>query len=132
MLFLTLTKDEVLSQVRTKTFKITVKPSQYEAALKPEVWPYRVAVRHYRAPRRQDTTWNDQSGRTGGQIDRSDQGQRQRQPQSGYGQRNHPVGHPLHRSGQQQSKAQQSPAAVQLSNFFDLLGQLGSQEIAFN
>ena len=128
----TLTKDEVLSQVRTKTFKITVKPSQYEAALKPEVWPYRVAVRHYRAPRRQDTTWNDQSGRTGGQIDRSDQGQRQRQPQSGYGQRNHPVGHPLHRSGQQQSKAQQSPAAVQLSNFFDLLGQLGSQEIAFN
>ena len=53
----TLTRAEVMDQVRTKTFKITIKAAQYEAALKPEVWPYRVAVRHYRAPRRQDTTW---------------------------------------------------------------------------
>ena len=52
----TLTRTEILDQVRTKTFKITVKAAQYEAALKPEVWPYRVAVRHYKAPRRQDTT----------------------------------------------------------------------------
>ena len=66
----TLTKDDVLDKVRTKTFKITVKAAQYEAALKPEVWPYRVAVRHYRAPRRQDTTWSGQSGRTGGIIDK--------------------------------------------------------------
>ena len=43
----TLTKDEVLPNVRTKTFKITVTAAQYELALQPEVWPYRVAVRHY-------------------------------------------------------------------------------------
>ena len=32
-----LTREEVLNEVRTKTFKVTVKPSQYEQALKPEV-----------------------------------------------------------------------------------------------
>ena len=70
----TLTRDEVLQNVRTKTFKIIVTPAQYENALKPEVWPYRVAVRHYRAPRRTDTTWGSQSGRAGGVVDRGDQG----------------------------------------------------------
>ena len=45
-----LTKKEVLDQVRTLTFRIAVKAADYEAALKPEVWPYRVGVRHYKAP----------------------------------------------------------------------------------
>ena len=44
----TLTKDDVIPLVRNKTFKITVTPDQYEMALKPEIWPYRVAVRHYK------------------------------------------------------------------------------------
>ena len=69
----TLTKQEVLDKVRTKTFKVTVKAAEYEAALKPEVWPYRVAVRHYKAPRRQDTTWSGQAGRAGGVIDHGQQ-----------------------------------------------------------
>ena len=81
----TLTKKEVLDQVRTKTFKITVKAAQYEAALKPEVWPYRIAERHYKAPRRQDTTWSGQSERAGGVIDRSEQGGQHRQSRGGAG-----------------------------------------------
>ena len=125
----TLTKDEILSQVRTKTFKVTVKPSQYEAALKPEVWPYRVAVRHYRAPRRQDTRWGDQSGKAGGQVDRGDQGP-PRQKHTQPGQRHYPVGHPQDKPGQHQNMNLVSPNPVQISNFFDLLGRLGSQEVA--
>ena len=75
----TLTRAEVMDQVRTKTFKITIKAAQYEAALKPEVWPYRVAVRHYRAPRRQDTTWSGQSERAGGLVDHGGHGGHHRQ-----------------------------------------------------
>ena len=120
----TLTRTEILDQVRTKTFKITVKAAQYEAALKPEVWPYRVAVRHYKAPRRQETTGSGQSGRVGGLIDKGSEGAHARQRGG------HPGG--LH-GGQQQVRHGQPPAAipdsVQLSNFFSLLGQLGSKEI---
>ena len=123
-----LTREEILSEVRTKTFKVTVKPNQYEQALKPEVWPYRVAVRHFRAPKRRDTTWNDQSGRAGGQINRGpQQGQGQRQPQQS--QRYLPVGHPQHNPAQHQVMAQRAPDPVQISNLFDLLGQLGSKEL---
>ena len=48
-----LTKAEVVNEVRTLTFRVAVKASEYEAALKPEVWPYRVGVRHYKAPRKE-------------------------------------------------------------------------------
>ena len=127
----TLTKDEVLSQVRTKTFKITVKPNQYEAALKPEVWPYRVAVRHYRAPRRQESNWGDQSARSGGQVNRGDQGMRQRLPPQYSGPKNVPGGNPQYKhQGQHQTLGQTSPNPITISNIFDLLGQLGSQEVA--
>ena len=128
----TLTKTEVLDQVRTKTFKITVKAAHYEAALKPEVWPYRVAVRHYKAPRRQGTTWSGQSERAGGLVDRGAQGGQQKQPRQGLGpgQRHIPVGHPQQKPGQQQQTMGLTfPDPVQLSNFFGLLGQLGSKEI---
>ena len=127
----TLTKKEVLDQVRTKTFKITVKAAQYEAALKPEVWPYRVAVRHYKAPRRPDTSWSGQSERAGGVIDRGAQGGQQRQTRvgGGPGPRHLPVGHPQHKPGQQQAMGQTLPDPVQLSNFFGLLNSIGSQEI---
>ena len=36
-----LTRKEVLDEVRFLTFRVVVKASEYEAALKPEVWPYR-------------------------------------------------------------------------------------------
>ena len=121
----------MLDQVRTKTFKITVKASQYEAALKPEVWPYRVAVRHYRAPRRQDTTWRGQSEKAGGLVDKGGQGAQQKQSSqgTGLGLRYLPVGHPQQKHGQQLAPVNHLPDPTQLSNFFGLLGQLGSQEI---
>ena len=61
-----LTKEEVIEQVRTLTFRIAVKAADYEAALKPEVWPYRVGVRHYRAPRREkpESSWQGQVEKT--------------------------------------------------------------------
>ena len=63
-----LTKPEVVDLVRTITFRISVKASDYEKALKPEVWPYRVSVRHYRAPRRPALAsgWRGQSSISGG------------------------------------------------------------------
>jgi hypothetical protein len=144
----TLTKDEVLPNVRTKTFKITVKPAQYEMALKPEVWPYRVAVRHFRAPRRAESTWGNQAGRTGGIVDRGDhpsaqggdqlgahgggsqQGGAHAGQTQGDGVRQHPVGHQRYRRNQQQQKmVQPLPDPVQISNLFGLLDKLGSLEI---
>ena len=66
-----LTRSDVIDQVRTLTFRVVVKASQYESALKPEVWPYRVGVRHYRAPRRDrlDNTWQNQAERPGGFVE---------------------------------------------------------------
>ena len=40
----TQTRPDVLESVRTITMKVTVPASQHEAAMKPEVWPYRVGV----------------------------------------------------------------------------------------
>ena len=128
----TLTRSEVLDQVRTKTFKITVKASQYEAALKPEVWPYRVAVRHFRAPKRPLTSWSGQSERAGGIVDKGGQIAQQKSDRGeGLGLRYLPVGHPQQKQGQTRlpTASHNLPNPVQLSNFFGLLGKLGSQEV---
>ena len=148
----TLTKDEVLPNVRTKTFKVTVKPAQYEMALSPEVWPYRVGVRHFRAPRRSDGTWSSQSGRAGGLVDRGDraggQGGTQVGQQGGLGggqgagqaggqgggarsaTGQNTVGHPRYKQSQQRQMMEQHlPDPVQISNLFGILGQLGSLEM---
>ena len=47
---------ELLTQhpeARTNTFKITIKPSDYDKAMNPDVWPYRVGVRLFRQKRAQ-------------------------------------------------------------------------------
>ena len=55
---------------RTNTFKIKIKASQYTKAMSPDVWPFRVGVRHYRQPRRDQniTTWAQQSAQSGGVL----------------------------------------------------------------
>jgi hypothetical protein len=55
---------------RTKSFKVTVKAAEHEMSLKPEIWPYRVAVRYWRAERRPRTGggWEQQSRTSGGQF----------------------------------------------------------------
>ena len=47
-----LTKSELITEgkVRSQTMKITVKATHHEKAMDPSMWPYRVGVRHYRAP----------------------------------------------------------------------------------
>ena len=44
-----------------------IKPADYEKAMNPQVWPYRVGVRHYKPPRRKEgMSWNEQAKQAGG------------------------------------------------------------------
>ena len=76
-----LTRDEV--EARTNTFKVVIKLSDYEKAMRPEIWPYRVGVRHYKPPRRTGMSWQQQSRQSGGQMNPQSQlgGQMPRLPQ---------------------------------------------------
>ena len=49
-----LTKLELIQEnkVKSKTMKVTVKASEHEKAMNPDVWPQRVGVRYYKAPSR--------------------------------------------------------------------------------
>ena len=52
---------------RTNTFKIVIKACDFERAMSPDVWPYRVGVRMFKHKRTQNT-WSNQAGQTGGNI----------------------------------------------------------------
>ena len=67
-----LTKPE--AETRTNTFKVVVKLSDYEKAMQPDIWPYRVGVRHYRPPKRslQGPSWQQQSSMAGGIVQSQD------------------------------------------------------------
>ena len=125
-----LTKKEVINNVRTLTFRVAVKAAEYEASLNPEVWPYRVAVRHYRAPRRErsDGTWQGQSVRLGGQIN-SPVGAHQGGGQDAAGGRqdrnNLPPGHHNRATSNQQRMGPTQPGPIELSNIFSVLAALG-------
>ena len=126
----TLTREEVLPNVRTKTFKITVKAAQYERSLDPDVWPYRVAVRHFRAPKRPENTWSNQSGRTGGLVDRGPRAAPQtREPGHDHGQHVGSDGVGLPRPNQKKVEHRLVPDPVQISNLYGILSQLGSLEV---
>ena len=45
-----------LETARTKTFKVTVKSTEYDKVMNPNVWPYRVGVRHFKQKRSQQFT----------------------------------------------------------------------------
>ena len=126
-----LTKQEVVEQVRTLTFRVAIKASDYEAALKPEIWPYRVGVRHYRAPRRErpDSSWNGQSGRSGGNIAEGDSGQDSAQGRGGHQphKQHLPPGHPGRAPPNQQTMGAKQKMPVEVSNFFQILSRLGGE-----
>ena len=107
-----LTRDDAES--RTNTFKIVVKLSDYEKAMKPDVWPYRVGVRHYRPPRRQGLSWDQQSGQSQQQATRR--------------------GPPTHSHHQQQlgQRDGQSPFNLQLKNRYNLLADENIPEVFFS
>ena len=74
-----LTKPELITEgkVRSQTMKVTVKATHLEKAMDPSMWPYRVGVRHYRAPQRSrqgagDGSWASQSAQSGGRIEDRD------------------------------------------------------------
>ena len=136
-----LTKPDVINEVRTLTFRVAFKAADYESALKPEVWPYRVAVRHYKAPRRErpDGSWQGQSARSGGQINANNargynggvSGQ-QRAGSVGNGQHSAapghlPPGHPGRVGQDQQLMEKINPGPVELRNFFTLLAGLNGE-----
>ena len=73
-----LTKPELITEgkVRSQTMKVTVKATHLEKAMDPSMWPYRVGVRHYRAPQRSrqgagDGSWASQSAQSGGRLEDS-------------------------------------------------------------
>ena len=148
-----LTKAEVVPQVRTLTFRVAVKAADYESALNPEIWPFRVGVRHYKAPRRSDRAdggWQGQSGRSGGYVSPNGGSQHRRGQANGYGSgqaggqrggqdggqgggqgggqagRQHlPVGHPGLVRNQQQSMGVSQPGPVEMTNLWNVLNSLG-------
>ena len=126
-----LTKAEVLNMVRTITFRVSVKAAEYESALKPEVWPYRVSVRHYRAPRRPDRAdsgWRGQSRQSGGNIasDASVRAGSGNQNNAAGGHPQLPPGHPGRVGVGQQLMGPRQPGPVEMSNFWNTLHSLGA------
>jgi hypothetical protein len=61
---------------RTNTFRVSIKASDYEKAMKPEVWPYRVGVRRF-IPKRPKGDWASQSSQSGGNVQMDNRGDRQ-------------------------------------------------------
>ena len=61
-----LTRDD--AETRTNTFKIVIKLNDYEKAMMPDVWPYRVGVRHFKPKKNQGPSWQQQSSQSGGQM----------------------------------------------------------------
>lgn len=83
-----LTKAE---EARTNTFRVRIKASEYEKAMNPDVWPYRVGVRHFIPPKRkpqQQQSWEAQSAQAGGRINPQQQqrGYRGHHSHNGYNQ----------------------------------------------
>ena len=57
-------------EARTFTYRVVIALADYEKALNPDVWPYRVGVRHFKPKRFQpnQNTWQQQASKTGGII----------------------------------------------------------------
>ena len=72
-------------EARTKTFRVAIAIGDYDKALNPEVWPYRVAVRAFRPARRdrEQKNMEFQFSRSGGVVNhqRGREPQQQQQPQ---------------------------------------------------
>ena len=106
---------------------MAVKAAEYEASLNPEVWPYRVGVRHYKAPRRDrsEGSWQGQSERSGGHINRQASGG-QPTARGGRQDRPHlPPGHPGRVASNQQLMDKSQPSPIELSTFYNMLAAIG-------
>ena len=101
---------ELLTQfpeaARTFTYRIAIKPRDYDKAMNPDVWPYRVGVRIYK-PKRIQNSWSNQSSQTGGNVDHSQQRQQGQGQYSSQQQQQFHGQQQYHRQGQQQYHRQQ-------------------------
>ena len=96
--------------------RVTVKASKLVKAMKPEVWPSRDGVRHYRAPQRSrhwagDGSWASQSAQTGSRLEEGGVGRRQQGNRS-----------PRVPSSRQQP-VNQPTLKLMMENMFGLLGE---------
>ena len=125
-----MTRPELLKEnkVRSKSMKVTVTSSEYEKAMNPEMWPFRVGVRHFKAASRrpeQDAAGQVQEEVQGG-GDRS-QGarlgrQQQQQPQGPPGSREY--GQRKRRNQYMEVGGWQTPrTALTVEDLLELLGR---------
>ena len=59
-----------INESKSYTYRIAIKPEDYEKALVPEIWPHRVGVRLFKQKRvQQDQNWNPVQGQNLSQQD---------------------------------------------------------------
>ena len=106
-------------EARTNTFRVAIAIEDYEKALNPEVWPYRVAVRNFRPARRdrEQKSMESQFGRTGGVVHSQPQQAHQHQAHSQPQQ-------PQQRQGKESQQTPQTPEVIEVSNRFDTLAEM--------
>ena len=135
-------KLTTFEEARTYTFKVSIKASDYEKALKPEVWPLRVGVRPFRPKRSNNQTqsWAQQSASSGGLVQAqqsASSGGFVPAQQSSYsfgGARSKTGGNNVHGFPFVVPSAPQIPPITPLTtgNMFSLLGQLDGSSSVFN
>ena len=99
-------------EARTNTFRVAIAIGDYEKALNPEVWPYRVAVRTFRPSKkdREQKSMEFQFGRSGGVLHNQRRPDQQQQQQQQHQQKDQPP--------------QQQKEVVETSNRYDLLADM--------
>ena len=117
------TNEAEVKTWRTKSFKVTVKASEHEKAMMPEIWPYRVAVRYWRAERRpRQGGWDRQAATSGGLVSTGHTGPGQQQQEEGRRSRQHSEGWQQPRGRSNRSGGQQQQQ-MEISNMFSSLLQ---------
>ena len=125
-----LTKKQLLDDnvVRSQTMKVTVKAAHHEKAMNPDVWPLRVGVRYFRAPRRQNTEgsdWQSQSNQSGGNLSENQRGERSKQ-QGWQRQDGNRTPFRQRNGGFDKNQSQFQPfSPLAVKNMFDVLGNMG-------
>ena len=84
-----MTKEDLLKEnkVRSKTMKVTFKAFEVEKAMQPDMWPFRLGVRYFKAESRRPSreggsmSWKEQSAQSGGRVPEG----RDRRPSTGSG-----------------------------------------------
>ena len=65
-----MTKPDVIDNVNSLTFKVTLKAADLERALNPNLWPYRCSVRYFKNYRpKQNGASSDNGSRFRGLLD---------------------------------------------------------------